>query len=111
MGLSFRGSNVGWAYSGFNRFRARLAKEIGLDLDLMEGFGGDRKWSCQDAIIPFLNHSDCEGELTAEECATVGPRLKELVKNWDECVDKSRALELANDMILLGSEGNPLIFT
>lgn len=38
MGLDFNHSEAHWAYSGFNRFRERLAEEIGICLPLMEGF-------------------------------------------------------------------------
>lgn len=112
IGLYVDGERVaGWSYSGFNDFRRRLAKEIGIDnLQDMEGFGNNewihhlwenpekaeklrqedlarprRAWSeINDAIVPFLHHSDCDGELTAEECRQIAPRLRELVSRWGD---------------------------
>ncbi|WP_232732753.1 hypothetical protein [Bacillus cereus] len=67
MGLDFNLSRVRWGYISFGNFRRKLAKEIDLDLDAMIGFGGDFSWDLiEDDIKEFLNHSDCEGELTAE---------------------------------------------
>lgn len=116
MGLNFRDSDVSWSYSGFNDFRRRLAASIGIDLDEMERFGGDQPWSTvDDPIVPFLDHSDCEGELTPEECLQVAPRLREIVTAWEtESAanwDRSQALELADDMERLGKSGRPLEFT
>lgn len=53
----------------------------------------------KDDIAPLLNHSDCDGILTPEECRKVAPRLRELVKGWpDDDKDKIKALELADGM-------------
>ena len=65
----------------------------------------------KDDIVPFLNHSDCEGELTPEECATIDPRLRELIKDWpDDDNDKIKALELAGGMELAAKNNEPLEF-
>lgn len=104
-------SGAHWSYSGFNEFRHRLAEAAGINLKKMEGFveldkaaiinekgweayreavkeefaRGKIPWSTiDDPLKPFLNHSDCEGELTPAECATVGPRIKELVSQWPD---------------------------
>lgn len=45
MGLGFVGAKAHWSYSGFNNFRRKLAMEIGICLDFMDGFwtpGGGR---------------------------------------------------------------------
>lgn len=40
----------------------------------MDGFGGDVSFdTISDPIKPLLDHSDCEGELTPEECAGTAP--------------------------------------
>lgn len=100
MGLDFSHTDVRWGYTGFNFFRKKLANAIGMDLDRMQGFGGDIPFSTfNDDIVPLLDHSDCEGELTIEECKRVAPRLRELVSSWsDEDIDKQKALELAEGM-------------
>ena len=111
MGLDFSHCEARWGYGGFGEFRKRLAKEIGMDLDAMEGFGGDIPFSnFNDDIIPLLNHSDCEGELTVEECKKVAPRLKEMVLSWEDDRDRRNALELVEGIELAISRNEPLEF-
>lgn len=108
-----KSSGAHWSYSGFNNFRTRLALEAGINLKKMEGFieldreqtikevgwEGYRKaikeeyergkisWdTIDDPLKPFLNHSDCEGELSPEECAQIAPRIRELVERWPDKV-------------------------
>lgn len=112
MGLDFSHGDAHWAYSGFNRFRTRLAEAIGIKLMDMQGFGGTIPWeTVTDAIVPLLNHSDCDGELSPEECATVAPRLRELVAEWSDMdSDKREALPLAEAMEQCAGLGEPLEF-
>jgi hypothetical protein len=114
MGLGFVGAKSHWSYSGFNNFRKKLANEIGVCLDLMEGFWienniyskventkrnvGDLimeqfhwlpqkplKWDkIKDPIVDLLNHSDCEGSLTPSQCKKIAVRLRELVSSWHD---------------------------
>ena len=44
MGIDFHPGSASWSYSGFNRFRERLAEKIDIDLSTMEGFGGHISW-------------------------------------------------------------------
>lgn len=112
MGIDFSHTEAYWAYSGFHRFRLRLAQEIQIDLEMMDGFGGDIPFdSVNDSIKPLLDHSDCEGELTPEECAKVAPRLRELVAAWpDDDRDKINALRLAEGMERASANVENLIF-
>lgn len=99
-----REKRVYWSYGGFNAFRERLAKEIGIDLRLMDGFCGPDKegvlWgTVNDYIVPFLNHSDCDGNLSPDQCRDIYIRLIELVQHWpDDDYDKRTALKLADMM-------------
>jgi len=104
-----------WGYPGFNNFRKRLALAVGIDLDLMPGFAKEPEFEWDDFdddIIPLLNHSDCDGDLTPEECKTVAPRLRELVLPWDANHDRDRveALYLADTMEKCAEKGWDLIF-
>lgn len=100
-----------WSYSGFMAFRVKLAKEIGINLREMVGFDGNTPWTSDDPIIPLLNHSDCDGELSPEECKAAGPRLRALVMDWDEDdYDRMQALHLAAGMDASASTGEPLRF-
>lgn len=114
MGLGFIGSSASWSYSGFSDFRTKLAEEAGIRLKDMEGFcdeGEGIPWSSiNEPLEPFLNHSDCEGELTPEEMAKVFPRMRELVSRWPDSYHRSRGLQLASDMELLTAKSETLIF-
>lgn len=112
MGLGFKGISASWSYSGFNLFRNRLAKEIGINLVNMEGFGGQTSWKMiKDDIKPFLNHSDCDGSLGPVTCGKVARRIEELVDKWsDRDYDKEMALSLALDMRILSKNKKRLIF-
>lgn len=133
MGLAFKGADARWAYGGFMRFRERLANEIGICLELMEGFkkrienwksvyGEENfpsflptkplKWDkVKDDIVPLLLHSDCDGKLSVEECKKVAPRLRELIKEWDDNdYDKQQAILLAEGMEDCIKKNKSLIF-
>jgi hypothetical protein len=83
-----------WSYGGFHRFRQLLAAEDGIDLERMAGFTDDfsgkpappgKPWSeVATTLAPLLNHSDCDGELTPDECIQIMPRLKEIRVTWKE---------------------------
>jgi len=151
MGLDFRIEGVKldrrerphWSYSGFGLFREKLAEEAGFDLRKMEGFcefnwyeemragtleqakaneGPKRPWGeIDDPIKSLLNHSDCDGELTPEECTLVAPRLRELIKDWSldyssvetlaVAYDKDHGERLADLMDKAAELNKPLIFT
>jgi hypothetical protein len=103
-----------WSYGGFGRFRIRVAADIGLDLPDMEGFGGARSWEdVEHPLVPFLNHSDCDGDLSPAECATVSPALREIVKAWPESpteYDRPAALALCDYMDACVKADRKLIF-
>jgi len=67
--------------------------------------------SIKDDIKPLLDHSDCDGILTPEECTKVAPRLRELVSAWpDDDRDKIKALLLAEGMDEAVNSGENLEF-
>ena len=76
--------DICWSYTGFHEFRQRLARAEGFVLSEMHGFDGDeRPWSdVTTTLEPFLNHSDCDGELSATGCAAILPRLEEIHLQW-----------------------------
>lgn len=100
MGIDFSHGDAHWSYSGFNHFREHLAREIGMDLSSMQGFDGDIPFSnFTDDILPLLNHSDCDGDLSPQECAKIAPRLRDLIQKWpDDDYDKQRGMMLAEGM-------------
>ncbi|KZE47058.1 hypothetical protein AV540_20985 [Brevibacillus parabrevis] len=112
MGLDFSHCEARWAYSGCHRFRQRLATQVGFDLNAMDGFDGTRSWDeINDPIVPLLNHSDCDGVLTPEECSLVYPRLEQLIPFWnDDDRDKRNALWLIEGMKLCVEQNEGLEF-
>lgn len=65
----------------------------------------------KDPIKPLLNHSDCDGDLTPDQCREVAPRIRELVKDWpDDDRDKINALLLADGMDLAVNKKENLEF-
>jgi hypothetical protein len=109
----------GWSCGGFNDFRCRLASEIGINLHDMQGFGsrgrgtGSQPWdTIDDPIVPLLDHSDCDGELSAEECREVAPRLRELIGSWPQGdFDRQCAETLADAMDEVARDELVLVFT
>jgi len=105
MGLDFSHCPTHWTYHGFHDFRIRLAKLIGVD------FEKDDTTNLDDPIAPLLNHSDCDGELSPEECRLVAPRLRELAYAWSpDDPDRQSAFEMAVGMQLAAAENEPFVF-
>lgn len=65
-------SRIG-SYHGFHDFRTAWAKLLGFDLDEMDGFNGDLKWTTQ-PLQCFFRHSDCEGEISHEDAKSIWER-------------------------------------
>jgi len=102
MGVDFDFCNAHWGYAGFNRFREKLAKEIGIDLRKMDGYWeGGTSWNkVKDDIKYLLDHSDCDGHISPKRCARVAIRILELIKDWPWDYDKENAISLAGGMAL-----------
>lgn len=84
MGLDFRQSNAHWSYSGFNRFRERLAKAEGYNLRKMWELEDSGKKSFKDLPMhDFYFHSDCDGVLTVRQLKVILPRFRELLEILD----------------------------
>lgn len=103
----------GWSYSGFMEFRKKLAKEIGIDLEAMDGFvaNGISWGTVVSPIGALLNHSDCEGALDYNDCEQIYPELLKLIDKWpDGDYDKINGKALAEAMKTCASEGHYLEF-
>jgi hypothetical protein len=76
-----------WAYSGFMRFRERLAKSAGMilpDDDLRVLYDREIKWPSifAEPLVILIDHSDCEDDLSPSQCRMLAPRLRELMADW-----------------------------
>ncbi|MFL0451457.1 hypothetical protein [Bacillus altitudinis] len=80
-----------------------------MNLDDMEGFGGDIPFeNFTDDIIPLLNLSDSDSYLMLDVCKTVAVRLRQLIHNWPDDIDKKNALYLAEGMELAHQQNEPI---
>lgn len=85
------------AYSAFMTWRCRLAQEIGISLQLMDGFCDEVtacllperirrtlpfKWEAlkPDVLHVLLNHSDCDGTIENKDCKPLAERLFEIAE-------------------------------
>jgi hypothetical protein len=71
-------------YSSFNRFRYQLAKRIGINLDEYIGYnpGGSKDLvSIDHPLMDLFNHSDCDGELTPEQCSKIVDGLDQIIND------------------------------
>ena len=66
-------------YSMFSAWRTELAAAIGLSLNQMDGFGGDREWPDDEPLVLLLEHSDCDGEIAADKTELIADRLAEII--------------------------------
>ncbi|WP_078610745.1 MULTISPECIES: hypothetical protein [Streptomyces] len=108
-----------WSYSGFDAFRNALAAADGIDLQAMQGFGGDRPWSTVTSPLgPLLDHPDDRGQLSVAECEQVLPRLSKIVADWaagdlgrsaDDLLEDASGLVAVLEVCV--REGAPMVFS
>lgn len=89
-----------WSYSGFNMFRDRLVRTLGLARGIKDLWQNPLPYT-NHPLYPLLMHSDCDGELSPAECARIVPVLKAAVAGWPSGdYDRVQALRLAEHMSL-----------
>lgn len=116
MGIGFtykKGENkdhAGWSYSGFNRFREKVAESVGIPIREMDGWKTDNgnhfgsyikgiSWrTIKNPIKYLLNHSDCDGYISPKRCGEIAPVLKKMVSKWEHDYDRENGLLLAKNM-------------
>lgn len=82
MGLDTTHDAFHGPYSSFNKWRHWLAHQIGINLNDYFGYGGNGTKdieSIDHPLMPLFNHSDCDGELTPEECRQIIKGLKDIL--------------------------------
>jgi len=98
----FDSCNAGWSYSGFYAFRQRLAEQIfGADIsDLWRDKPGLFR---NHPLNALLDHSDCGGELSYDQCRIIAPALREAIQDWPlDDFDRINAIQLAEGMESMG---------
>ena len=79
-------------YSMFGNWRKWLANKCGFNLLDMVGFGGDTEWTpelMEHPLYPLLNHSDCDGELSVDECKSVRLGLDQKISEYNKSKDET----------------------
>ena len=79
MGLSISHNSFQGSYNTFHHFREWLASQIGVDLNIMDGFtygGPSIKWKeVNSPLVVLLSHEDNEGEIAWEDCQKMAEEL------------------------------------
>jgi hypothetical protein len=99
MGLDLSHGRFHTSYSGFNRLRCCIAELAGFTVE-------DDYWGDIPAGHPlkdFLNHSDCDGELSPEQCKVIIPALSEILLKWTSNI---RGLDEASTQFYQRQVGN-----
>jgi hypothetical protein len=93
MGLNTTHDCWNGPYSSFHEFRTFLAKQINIDLDRQIEFGGDLHDlnETEHGIIPLLNHSDCDGKLTVDECKSIITGLDDIISKMKKPEEMNKA--------------------
>ena len=77
--------------TSFNTFRRKLAQMVGVDLYSHIGYGGDLSeehlMQASNELFPLLNHSDCDGLLSPQECSLVAKGLTKILLEIDKNPD------------------------
>lgn len=113
MGIDFSHGEAHWSYSGFNRFRNKLAEALGFDVPSDGIYGSDFYMKLEEQpIFPLINHSDCDGNLTVEEMEQTLPQLEKIVDMWADDLgsEKGRGTLLIESMKAAIAAGKPLEF-
>lgn len=95
------------AYSSFHSFRFWIAKVAGIDLDKMQGFGGNKPFPTKkkEPLVILLNHSDCDGDIKWKDTLPLATRMEELLKLVKPKVKKNSEEEYFKDKLEQFIEG------
>lgn len=90
MGLNTTHGAWDGSYGSFGAFRDLIAKKIGINLNDMQGFGGNKQWAnVKDDLTHLLNHSDCDGGIKPQHCKLIAKRLDEIVDTVTDHEDET----------------------
>jgi len=81
-------TGIGFSYGGFNEFRHRIARSIGLkgvypmtDTDMYRT-SRYKEIESSHPMFPLIEHEDNDGDLGPDDCGQVGAYLKTLLAEW-----------------------------
>jgi len=83
-------TGVGFSFGGFNEFRHRIARSIGLK-GVYPGTDTDmyrtqryKEIESDHPMFPLIDHCDCDGSMESDDCGQVGAYLKTLILEWEK---------------------------
>ncbi|WP_231489869.1 hypothetical protein [Pedobacter sp. Leaf170] len=116
MGLDTSHNAFHGAYSSFMRFRMQLLELVnGSDISEFEGYGLDATKpvsTLNDGGLEILfNHSDCDGEISPEDCKKLAESLDAYIPKMDtESELYSRSVQFRDGCLLAHSLNETLDF-
>ncbi|WP_298067418.1 hypothetical protein [uncultured Acinetobacter sp.] len=90
MGLDTTHNCWNGSYGSFNRFRYSLAAQIGVNLDEYIGYGDNgfkNLTSINHDLMPLFDHSDCDGDLSVEDCKRIANGLNSVLENFNDKIE------------------------
>ena len=87
MGLDTSHGAFNGPYSSFGNLRKWLAEKIGINLNDYAGYmgGGTKDLTTIDhELMPLFNHSDCDGELSPQQCEQIAIGLDKVISTSDK---------------------------
>lgn len=101
-------------YSSFQRWRREIAELAGLPpLDQMDGFcsGTGISWKgIKTPLVYLLNHSDCDGQISAKRCAKIADELEALLPKMKDLDTIEKTQQFIEGCRLAASKNEPLLF-
>ena len=119
MGLDTTHDAFHGGYLTFNKFRMWVAKAMGgsfpphgdKDLDPMRWYWGNGYGDeSHPGLRVFLNHSDCDGEFTPEECTAVADELEALLPKIEDIRYRDIAKRFISGCRTAALAGEVLVF-
>ena len=102
-------------YSSFGEWRWAVASAAGINLRVMQGYGGKTAWDTADPLTGLLYHSDCEGSLAVPLLTPLAARLEELLPkivtsptDFDD--QRAKTMQFIRGLRLAASLGEPVEF-
>ena len=110
MSLSFciqkvESTGVGFSYSGFNAFRHRIARSLGLK-DIWPMVSGKdmymtgryKEIESTHPVYPLIDHDDNDGDMGPDDCGQVAAYLETLFPEWERELEEDPDEDLEEDI-------------
>lgn len=113
MGLDTTHDAFHGAYSSFMQFRRGLVEHsLKMEIKDFEGYDGALPYShIQDAgLRRLVNQSDCDGEISPEDCKLIAEYLEKTIPELEEGEVKDRSIQFKDGCLLAYSKNEFIIF-